>query len=146
MTMDAALAGVPVEPFTGPDSYYTIGITETVPDVTGDSPSDAEAALQQAGFNPVLAGTVDSTEPAGTVARTSPAAGSQASQGSTVRIFVSNGKAPQPKHSKPPPSTKPSVPVTTVSPTPPVTTVSPSPPTATPPGHGHGHGPHARRR
>jgi membrane peptidoglycan carboxypeptidase len=141
-TMDAALAGAPVVPFTGPDSYYTIGITETVPDVTGDLPSDAEAALQQVGFAPVVAGTVNSTEPFGTVARTSPAGGSQASQGSTVKIYLSNGRAPKPKQSKSPPAPGAGASTPPATPSIPVTTVSPSSSTFTPPGHRphHGHG------
>jgi membrane peptidoglycan carboxypeptidase len=131
-TMNAALKGVPVVPFSGPDSYYEIGITTPVPDVSGDEPIDAEATLTQAGFSPELeSGTVHSSEPAGTVARTSPAGGSKASMGATVKIFISDGtpkvhKTPAPPTSPPPSSTPPPTP-------PPAST----PPTTPPPSPSH---------
>jgi membrane peptidoglycan carboxypeptidase len=139
-TLNSALAGRPVDQFTGASNYYEIPISSTVPNVTGDSPSDAEASLQGDGFDPVLSHqTVDSTEKAGTVARTSPGGGASASSGTTVVIYLSNGKAPSPKKSATnnpsnKPSTKPSK-----SPGIPVTTVSPNPPQQTPPAHKHHH-------
>jgi membrane peptidoglycan carboxypeptidase len=100
-SMNAALQGDPVEQFTGPSSYYEIGITSAVPDVAGQDPGDAEAALTQAGFHPeIVAGSVPSTQKLGTVARTSPPAGASASTGALIKIFISNGTPPAPKSPK----------------------------------------------
>jgi membrane peptidoglycan carboxypeptidase len=131
-TMNSALAGVPVVPFSGPSSYYEIGITQAVPDVTGDSPSAAQATLSSAGFAPQIAsGTVHSSVPAGAVAYTSPPAGSSAATGSVIEIYISDG-TPAPVKSLP------------ISPPP--THSPPTSPPATPPGHthhgGHTHPPH----
>jgi len=91
-TMNAALSGLPVAAFSGPDSYYETGTTSPIPDVEGQNPTSAQAALRSAGFNPQLSQTtVDSTDAAGTVARTYPAAGSSASPGTTVTVYLSNG-------------------------------------------------------
>jgi membrane peptidoglycan carboxypeptidase len=144
-TLNAALAGEPVEQFTGPDSFYEIGINEKVPPVAGDTPSEAEAELSQAGFTPELQpSTVHSPEKAGTVARTSPPGGSQAPIGSGVKIFVSDGipkppKSPSPPPSSPPPSSPP--------PTPPPASSPPVSPPASPSTHSrHGHGRHGHGR
>jgi membrane peptidoglycan carboxypeptidase len=132
-TLNSALAGVPVVPFSGPSQYYQIGITHPVPDVTGDSPSAAQATLTSAGFAPqVASGTVHSSVAAGLVAYTSPPAGSSASTGSVVQIFISDG-TPVPATSSPPP---PSSPPPTQSPPP------TPPPTNSPPAHSHSHQPH----
>jgi membrane peptidoglycan carboxypeptidase len=103
-TMNAALQGAPVVQFTGPSSYYEIGITTAVPDVTGDSPGDAMATLKSAGFDPqIVPGTVHSAESLGTVARTSPPAGSRASSGAVIQIYISDGTpAPVKTHSQQP--------------------------------------------
>lgn len=144
-TLNAALLGRPVEEFSGPDNFYEIGINTKVPDVTGDEPADAEAALSQAGFTPLIeAGTVHSSEPAGSVARTSPPGGSQAPIGTEVKIFLSDGTPKAKKTTSPPPT---SPPPSSTPPTPPPATTPPAtPPPASPPGsapphahHGHGH-------
>jgi membrane peptidoglycan carboxypeptidase len=112
-TMNAALLGIPVEQFSGPSEYYSVGVTSPVPDVDGDNPGDAEATLRQDGFTPqIVAGSIRSTEPLGTVARTSPPAGASASQGAVIRIYLSNGTPPPVRTTKssPPPSTPPSTP------------------------------------
>jgi membrane peptidoglycan carboxypeptidase len=117
-TMNSALEGAAVEQFTGPSSYYEIGITTAIPDVAGETPGAALATLKQAGFSPHIAGNaVPSTQKLGTVARTSPAAGSRASTGATITVFLSNGtpppaKAPKAGKSSPPASPPPSVPPT----------------------------------
>jgi membrane peptidoglycan carboxypeptidase len=143
-TMNAALAGVPVEQFSGPDSFYEIGIDTKVPDVTGQGPTSTETILSQAGFSPeVGSATAFSTEKPGTVARTDPPAGSQAPIGSSVKIFLSNGK-PKPKKS---PSTPPSSPPPTSPgpPTPPPSTPPPTPTTS--PSHArHGHHHHRHHK
>ena len=100
-TMNAALQGVPVEQFTGPSSYYEIGITTAVPNVVGQSPGNAVAALTQAGFHPqIVAGTVHSAEKLGTVARTSPPAGASASTGAVIKVYLSDGTPPPAKTPK----------------------------------------------
>ena len=96
-TMNAALAGDPVLQFPPPDFSIEAGTTATIPDVSGDSPSTASSILTSDGFSPVVEpGEVNSTQKAGTVASTSPAAGSSIGVGSTVEILVSNGIAPTP--------------------------------------------------
>jgi membrane peptidoglycan carboxypeptidase len=96
-TMNAALKGVPAEPFDGADRYYAIGVKHTVPDVGGLPVSIAETELRQEGFSPQLSGTpVQSTVAVGQVARTSPAAGSQAAAGATVVMYVSGGRHAEP--------------------------------------------------
>jgi beta-lactam-binding protein with PASTA domain/tRNA A-37 threonylcarbamoyl transferase component Bud32 len=62
-----------------------------VPDVTGQDEQEAVAALREKGLTAVVREKA-STEPAGTVVSQSPAGGQQLDQGSTVTIFVSNGK------------------------------------------------------
>jgi membrane peptidoglycan carboxypeptidase len=136
-TMNDALSGEPVEQFTGPSSYYAIGVSSTIPDVAGDDPGSAVAVLKQDGFAASLApGTVHSTEKLGTVARTSPAAGSSASAGTLVTVYISDG-TPPPKKPAPP-----SPPSTSTPPTTPPTAPPTAPPTHHPhhPHHGHGNG------
>jgi membrane peptidoglycan carboxypeptidase len=124
-TMNAALAGVPAVPFSGADNYYSIGVHQGVPDVTGESIANAEAELTQAGFSPKVQDIeVGSSVAVNHVASTSPPAGTQAAVGSTVVIYVSDGITPPPA-----PSNQPTSPV---QPTNPVTTETP-PPVITPP-------------
>jgi beta-lactam-binding protein with PASTA domain len=72
-----------------------------VPSVAGQSTSAAAGILRQKGFTPVIGPTVDSSYARGTVAYTSPGAGSAVGTGSTVTIYVSDGTPyvppPQPK-------------------------------------------------
>ena len=63
----------------------------TVPNVVGSRDTDAIARLQAAGFR-VSSSPVSSTRPAGTVLTQSPAEGTTAARGSTVRITVSGGR------------------------------------------------------
>jgi len=62
-----------------------------VPNVVGSRDTDAVARLQAAGFR-VSSTPVSSTRPAGTVLTQSPAGGTTATRGSTVRITVSGGR------------------------------------------------------
>ena len=66
----------------------------TVPSTSGMSVAEAEATLEQAGFNALLGGSANSTNPLGTVAFTSPSGGSYIPKGSVVTIYESNGVAP----------------------------------------------------
>lgn len=62
----------------------------SVPDVTGASIDSATSTLQNAGFTVNVGGKVSSSEDEGTVARTSPAAGSKASPDSQVTLYPSS--------------------------------------------------------
>jgi beta-lactam-binding protein with PASTA domain len=86
-----------------------------VPDVTGQSLGAAQTALIAAGFNPVVSPSpIQSLQPKGTVASTSPSPGSQADTGSRVLIFLSDGTGASPSpssSSSPSPSSRPGFPV-----------------------------------
>jgi eukaryotic-like serine/threonine-protein kinase len=69
---------------TGP---RTVG----VPDVVGQDEKDAVGRLREAGLGVVVKERA-SSDPAGTVVSQTPAAGQQVDEGSTVNLFVSNGK------------------------------------------------------
>jgi eukaryotic-like serine/threonine-protein kinase len=62
-----------------------------VPDVSGQNETDAVATLREKGLSAVVREKAAS-EPQGTVVSQSPAGGVQVDQGSSVTIFVSNGK------------------------------------------------------
>jgi membrane peptidoglycan carboxypeptidase len=62
-----------------------------VPDVRGKSVEEAQSALEDAGFDWVDGGEIDSELPAGIVAGTNPTGGEKSSRGSTITIFISNG-------------------------------------------------------
>ncbi|MBW4042262.1 MAG: PASTA domain-containing protein, partial [Acidobacteria bacterium] len=81
--------GTAVAPGIAPATPATPAATGTVPDVTGQSPAAAEAALVAAGYSWALNGTTTSTQPVGTVAATSPAAGSALAPHSQVTIQTS---------------------------------------------------------
>ncbi|MBB3045515.1 Stk1 family PASTA domain-containing Ser/Thr kinase [Nocardioides sp. LMS-CY] len=68
--------------------YYSDG-REKVPDVVGKQQAQAETAITNAGFEPRVINSDDTTEPAGTVIDQSPRAGETPSAGSTVTIVVS---------------------------------------------------------
>jgi membrane peptidoglycan carboxypeptidase len=90
---------LPDETFDQPSAQAIDGQLVTVPSVYGENTQTAASTLQQAGFTPVIGSTVDSSYSAGTVAYLSPGSGEQASTGSTVTIYVSDGSpyvAPQP--------------------------------------------------
>jgi serine/threonine protein kinase len=63
---------------------------EKIPDVVNMTQAEAEQALRDAGFNPDAIEDANTTEPAGTVIRQSPAGGQTAPQGTTVTIVVSS--------------------------------------------------------
>jgi membrane peptidoglycan carboxypeptidase len=118
--MTFAESGLPYAALPPPASEYAVASGNGIPNIAGMSPSAALAALQQVGLTGQVSGTaVDSTEPAGTVASTSPAIGSQAPGNGVIIIYLSNGHAPPPS---PSPTTQPSAspsghPTTSPSPT-----------------------------
>ena len=85
---------LPDTDFSSPDPTAIQGQTVTVPSVYGYTPTEAAEVLRRAGFNPVIGPQVDSSSPYGTVAFLSPGSGTQASSGSTVTMYVSNGNPP----------------------------------------------------
>jgi serine/threonine-protein kinase len=78
-----------------------------VPDVVGDSQTNAQATLTAAGFQVVVTQAASDSTPAGSVVSQAPQAGVIASEGSTVSIVVSTG---------PPTPTSTPTPTTTASP------------------------------
>jgi membrane peptidoglycan carboxypeptidase len=74
-----------------PQTQTNPAATGQVPDVSGQTPEAAEAALVAAGYSWTLNGTTSSSQPAGSVAGTDPAAGSQLPPGASVAIQTSDG-------------------------------------------------------
>ncbi|MDL4773377.1 MULTISPECIES: penicillin-binding protein [Thermomonosporaceae] len=90
-SMQSALAGTPASGFTRPTQDF--GDTTKVPDVKGNSLGAAMAKLKGADLQvKVSPRQVPSDKPKGTVAGTSPDAGTETGPGTTVIIFLSNGK------------------------------------------------------
>ena len=75
----------------------------TVPDVVGNTASDARFKLVNAGFK-VTSDTADSSEPAGNVIDQNPASGVSVAPGTTIVITVSNGPSSTPSVPAPPPT------------------------------------------
>jgi membrane peptidoglycan carboxypeptidase len=133
--MEGAVKSLPVQNFVqAPDSILQ-GAPITMPDVSGQDPATATAALTKLGY--VVSPTtvqVPSTQPLGKVDSTDPAAGTVGHIGDKVTLQVSNG-------SPPPPSGSPSAPASSGPPAslPPGTIESPpvsSPPAQSPPAAG----------
>lgn len=71
----------------GPGSYAT------VPQIVGEAPADAEAALVEAGFTVTEAERSDPEVAAGKVSGSDPAPGEQAKRGTELTMYVSTGPA-----------------------------------------------------
>ena len=92
--MAAAHEDLPVEDFSAADEEVVDGQRNPVPDVTGLTVEAAERALADAGFGVRNGGFVRAAPtPSGAVGYTSPRAGRLARAGTTVTIYVSNGRA-----------------------------------------------------
>jgi membrane peptidoglycan carboxypeptidase len=90
---------LPDATFTAPSGQDVNGVLTTVPDVSGQSFDQAAQQIKAAGFSVVDGGERDSGYPQGTVAYTSPGAGTQVASGTSVTIYRSNGTpAPPPRH------------------------------------------------
>ncbi|MFD1505386.1 penicillin-binding protein [Georgenia yuyongxinii] len=100
-----ALEGQPVEQFAQASARQVFGNRVPVPNVVGRPVDQAQAILQQSGFNVSLGTPVPSEWQAGGVAATSPAAGARVTPGITVTIVPSSGPATQP--APPPPADAP---------------------------------------
>jgi membrane peptidoglycan carboxypeptidase len=99
--MQAAVPGTNTDDWPGPPASMLGESSSGVPDVTGQSVAAAFSTLAAAGYQPQIGGAVDSDVPAGQVASTSPGAGSNVSQGSTVTIHPSTGQGGgEPKKAK----------------------------------------------
>jgi membrane peptidoglycan carboxypeptidase len=93
-TMQEALRDVPVVEFAERDATTARGNRSVVPDVRGLTTEDARQTLRDAGFGVRIGDTVSAAPvPRGQVAYTSPRAGREASPGTTVTLFTSNGRA-----------------------------------------------------
>jgi membrane peptidoglycan carboxypeptidase len=93
-TMKAAMKGLPSKNFTPPSSKMTTGKRVSIPNVKCQSIAAATSRLRAAGFQvDVDDKPIDSTCPAGTVARTDPE-GFTVERG-VVLIIPSNGKPPK---------------------------------------------------
>ena len=79
------------DPFPSPGDAALRVTTQEVPDTSGQSYDDAKKLLEDAGFTVSDGGDTDSSEDEGRVARTDPEAGSSAPQGSSIRLYRSNG-------------------------------------------------------
>jgi serine/threonine-protein kinase len=95
-------AGIVIRTDPGPgrpaerDSAVTLVVSSgpdqvSVPSVIGETQEDAVARLRDAGLSPIVRERA-SSEPVDTVIEQTPAAGQEVEEGSSVTIFVSNGK------------------------------------------------------
>jgi eukaryotic-like serine/threonine-protein kinase len=91
--------------------FYSDG-PEQVPGVVGLQRREAEQVIRDAGFEPFVTESTDTTEPRGTVIDQRPESGSQAPEGSTVTIVVSAFEEPSesPSPSPSPTETTPTTP------------------------------------
>jgi len=67
-----------------------------LPDVVGASQSDAEDALESAGFKVATQEQASDAVPAGDVISQDPSAGVTAAKGATVTLVISTGPTPTP--------------------------------------------------
>ncbi len=107
--MNAALKGDPVVPFSGPDSFYEIGIKTKVPDVTGDDPADAEHDAEPGRLQPARSRPRPCTAPRRRARSRAPRhrPGPRRRSARTVKIYISDGRAPSRQKSPSPPPTSP---------------------------------------
>jgi membrane peptidoglycan carboxypeptidase len=120
--MLGALAGRPPAAWPSLDPRTVEGVPVKVPAIYGLQPIDAIAALAEVGLaGAVVEEPIPSSAPLGTIAGSSPRAGSTALSGSTVTLYLSSGTPP------PRPS-----PTATAQPSPAGTAIPPSGGTASP--------------
>jgi membrane peptidoglycan carboxypeptidase len=79
--------------FPPPDPSMLKGSGAIVPNVSGQTQEQAKSAIELAELNYQKGPKVDSDLPAGTVVRTSPAAGESVPKGTTIVAYISNGLA-----------------------------------------------------
>jgi beta-lactam-binding protein with PASTA domain len=115
--MSAALEGVPVVDLSAADSTVADGNRIPVPDVSGQPYDTAKQTLADAGFGVRSGGFVSAgPTPFGITPYTSPPAGRLVTAGTTITVYVSNGRTPpapspqpvqQPSTQPPPPPPSP---------------------------------------
>jgi membrane peptidoglycan carboxypeptidase len=94
-SMEGALRDTDATPFHTPTDDFGELDQTAVPDVTGTPVLQAVQRLEDAGFSVEISPRlINSGQRRGTVASTSPSAGSLADRSSTVTLFVSNGRGP----------------------------------------------------
>jgi membrane peptidoglycan carboxypeptidase len=101
--MAAVHKGLPVKDFPKPSSKIQYGEKVSVPNVVGKSVDSAVKAIQDVGLTATVSGSMNSDVPKGRVAGTQPGSGSSIQVGSSVTVVVSDGPAPQPTQTTPPP-------------------------------------------
>ncbi|MBM7802149.1 membrane peptidoglycan carboxypeptidase [Curtobacterium luteum] len=84
-------AAYPGGAFTDPSSTAIRGNSVQLPNLAGKSPDEARSTLASAGFTYVDGGTQPGPGTAGSVLKTSPAAGSYLSQGASVTVYTTDG-------------------------------------------------------
>lgn len=91
--MDEASKNMKKRSFKEPPKKVVEGNRRSIPDVSGEGPTQAEEALEKAGFKPKEGDNqVNSSQEPGSVAYTSPKG--RALKGSTVTYYISNGVEP----------------------------------------------------
>ncbi|TPW77322.1 transglycosylase domain-containing protein [Schumannella soli] len=73
------------------DPALLTGKPTIVPDVTGQTVDKAQPVIENADLLFADGGPIDSDQPAGTIVRTDPAAGTSLAKGTTITVFTSNG-------------------------------------------------------
>ncbi|HVE75014.1 MAG TPA: transglycosylase domain-containing protein [Mycobacteriales bacterium] len=94
--MSSVLHGTPVRTFPDADIAVSQGAQVGLPDVAGFSRGEAERTLLEAGFGVRTTRVAAAPVPAGRVAYTFPKAGRLVTAGTTVTLYVSDGRTPQP--------------------------------------------------
>lgn len=89
--MSSALARYPGGAFLQPDTETLEGNAVALPNVAGQTPDAARAALEDAGFSVVVGSTVAGAQEAGLVEYTSPGAGSSVLPESSITLLISDG-------------------------------------------------------
>jgi membrane peptidoglycan carboxypeptidase len=135
--MQQALQGEPPQDFARADASVVDGARVPVPDVSGQPYDAAKQALIDAGFGVRSGGFVAAAPtPFGVTPYTSPRAGRLVTVGTTITVYVSNGRIPSPS-----PSPSPSPGPTTQVPSPSPQQPSPQPrPSRSKHGNGNGGG------
>jgi membrane peptidoglycan carboxypeptidase len=90
--MRTAIKGTDLSDWDNPPSSMLRGSGVSVPDVRGRSIGEATAILTGAGFQVRVGQPMDSNQPLGSVADTSPTGGDTTSPGDTVTIYPSTGR------------------------------------------------------
>ena len=118
--MLAAHDGLPPRDFEPPPASALFGVKVAVPDLRGMTPADAQRVLAALGLTLVVDQRPVHAAPiaAGLIGRQRPAPGTEATKGSTVVVFLSDGKAPPPSPTATPSPTASPSPSATASPTP----------------------------